>query len=76
MASIGTPLDFITFHLKGTDFAINKIGNFTSEKQSADIPAFSPSLDFIKECARNNLSEDCCNSREPQAFRFMLLNVT
>jgi len=55
--SIGAPLDFITFHLKGTNFAINKIGNFTSDKRSAGIPAFSPSLEFIKECARNNLSK-------------------
>jgi xylan 1,4-beta-xylosidase len=55
--SIGAPLDFITFHLKGTNFAIYKIGNFTSEKRSAHIPAFSPSLEFILECASNNLAK-------------------
>ncbi len=55
--SIGAPLDFITFHLKGTDFAIYKTGNFTNAQQSANTPAFSPSLDFIMECARNNLAK-------------------
>jgi xylan 1,4-beta-xylosidase len=55
--SVGAPLDFITFHLKGTDFAIYKAGNFTSEKLTAGIPAFSPSLEFISECAINNLKK-------------------
>ncbi len=53
----GTPLDFITFHLKGTDFAIYKIGNFTSRERTAKIEAFSPSLQFIRECAVNNLEK-------------------
>ena len=55
--SAGAPLDFITFHLKGTDFAIYKLGNFTSENRTATIPAFSPSLEFILECAGNNLAK-------------------
>ena len=55
--SVGAPLDFITFHLKGTDFAIYKTGNFTSEKRASGTPAFSPSLDFILECAHNNLAK-------------------
>jgi len=55
--SVGAPLDFITFHLKGTNFAIGKLGNFTSEKLAAGIPHFSPSLDFIKESASTNLAK-------------------
>lgn len=55
--SVGTPLDFITFHLKATDFAITKLGNFTSEKLAAGSPKFSPSLAFIKLCATTNLSK-------------------
>jgi len=55
--SVGAPLDFITFHLKATNFAIGKLGNFTSEKLAAGIPRFSPSLDFIKECASTNLAK-------------------
>jgi xylan 1,4-beta-xylosidase len=55
--SVGAPLDFITFHLKGTDFAINKLGNFTSEKLATGIPKFSPSVAFIKEVAATNLSK-------------------
>jgi xylan 1,4-beta-xylosidase len=56
-ATVGAPLDFITFHLKGTNFAISKIGNFTSEERSAKNQAFSPSLEFILECARTNLEK-------------------
>ncbi|MBL7697869.1 MAG: hypothetical protein JNK79_06910 [Chitinophagaceae bacterium] len=55
--SIGTPLDFITFHLKGTNFAISKLGNFTSKKLALDFPKFSPSVAFIKETATTNLSK-------------------
>jgi xylan 1,4-beta-xylosidase len=54
-STIGSPLDFITFHLKGTDFAISKLGNFTSEKLASGIPGFSPSLNYIKESATTNL---------------------
>ncbi len=54
-SSTGSPLDFITFHLKGTDFAISKLGNFTSERLASGYPVFSPSLDFIRECAITNL---------------------
>ncbi len=55
--SAGASLDFITFHLKGTNFAIGKLGNFTSEKLAAGTPHFSPSLDFIKESASTNLAK-------------------
>ena len=55
--SVGTPIDFITFHLKGTNFAIYKLGNFTSEKLTEGIVSFSPSLEFIRECADNNLTK-------------------
>jgi len=55
--SVGAPLDFITFHLKGTNFAINKLGNFTSEKLASVVRKFSPSLAFIKETAATNLSK-------------------
>ena len=55
--SVGAPLDFITFHLKGTNFAISKIGNFTFEERPPDLHRFSPSLKFILECAGNNLKE-------------------
>jgi xylan 1,4-beta-xylosidase len=54
--STGAPLDFITFHLKGTNFAIGKLGNFTSGKLAHDVPKFSPRVAFIKECAETNLS--------------------
>ena len=56
-SNIGSPLDFITFHLKGTDFAISKLGNFTSEKLASGFPEFSPSLNYIKECATTNLEK-------------------
>ena len=56
-STIGSPLDFITFHLKGTDFAISKLGNFTSEKLASGIPGFSPSLDYINESATTNLEK-------------------
>ena len=46
-SSKGAPLDFITFHLKGSDNDIQKTGNFTSEKLIGDIPEFSPSLQLI-----------------------------
>ena len=55
--TVGAPLDFITFHLKGTNFAISKLGNFTSEKLAAGVPKFSPSLAFIIKCATTNLSK-------------------
>jgi xylan 1,4-beta-xylosidase len=55
--SVGAPLDFITFHLKGTNFAIQKLGNFTSKKLAAGAPQFSPGIAFIKECAVTNLSK-------------------
>lgn len=55
--SIGAPLDFISFHLKATDFAITKLGNFTSEKLASGTPKFSPSLEFIKKTASTNLSK-------------------
>jgi xylan 1,4-beta-xylosidase len=55
--SVGTPLDFITFHLKGTNFAIQKLGNFTSKKLAESVPKFSPSVEFIKKCAETNLSK-------------------
>ena len=55
--SLGAPLDFITFHLKGTNFAISKLGNFTSEKLAAGLPKFSPSISFVLECATTNLSK-------------------
>lgn len=55
--STGAPLDFITFHLKGTDFAISKIGNFTSNKLGKDIRRFSPGVSFIKQSAVTNLTE-------------------
>ncbi|HLF32799.1 MAG TPA: hypothetical protein VI583_01100 [Cyclobacteriaceae bacterium] len=51
----GTPLDFISFHLKGTSFDIKRLGNFSAGKIPENIPRFSPSLDFILECAENNL---------------------
>lgn len=50
--STGTPLEFISFHLKGTSFDIKKIGNFTSGIIPENIPKFSPSLDFLMESAR------------------------
>ena len=56
-SSIGSPLDFITFHLKATNFAIYKIGNFTSELPPSNITKFSPDLQFLTECARNNLEK-------------------
>jgi xylan 1,4-beta-xylosidase len=56
-STIGAPLDFISFHLKGTDFAIGKLGNFTSEKLASGIPKFSPSLDYINESATTNLEK-------------------
>ena len=55
--SVGTPLDFITFHLKATNFAIYKIGNFTSEKLPSNYPKFSPNLQFLLECARHNMEK-------------------
>lgn len=55
--STGSPLDFITFHLKATNFAIYKLGNFSSEKLGNDIERFSPSLDFIKESAGTYLEQ-------------------
>lgn len=54
-SSKGAPLDFITFHLKGSNMDIKKRGNFTSEKLIKDVPEFSPSLDFMIECMKSNM---------------------
>ena len=70
-STVGSPLDFIAFHLKGTDFAINKIGNFTSEKLASGISEFSPSLDYIKR-AQQPIWRESLLSREQLAFRFIL----
>jgi len=55
--SVGAPLDFISFHLKGTNFAIQKLGNFTSKKLAVEFPKFSPAVSFINQCAETNLSK-------------------
>jgi xylan 1,4-beta-xylosidase len=54
-SSKGAPLDFITFHLKGSDNDIQKTGNFTSEKLIGDIPDFSPSLQLIIDNMKSKL---------------------
>lgn len=51
----GSPLDFITFHLKGTNFAIGKIGSFNFGEHPPEKQRFSPSLNFIIHCTDNNL---------------------
>ena len=51
-SSVGAPLDYISFHLKATYFDIQKIGNFTSEKLTANFPEFSPDLQSLLEEAR------------------------
>ena len=55
-SSKGAPLDFITFHLKGSNIDITKTGNFTSEKLTGEIPKFSPSLQLIIDCLKSNLA--------------------
>ena len=54
-SSKGSPLDFITFHLKGSSMDIKKEGNFTSEKLITNSPEFSPSLQYIMEHMKSNM---------------------
>ncbi|MFC1558450.1 hypothetical protein ACFL40_03745 [candidate division KSB1 bacterium] len=54
-SSKGSPLDFISFHVKGSSMDIQKRGNYTSEKLIKNIPEFSPSLQYIMEHMKGNM---------------------